>query len=299
MMNENNNENLEMNNANAEPLQNPVVQPEPTPKKEKPKKGNKTLLIILVIIIVLGVVAALVVPSMLDKKEEPKQEQKKEEPKQTVDYSKDFQGSYTLNGAKIDIYPISGGRIFYSLVLANNSGLFQGFMQTDANKVAKDNNIELTLKDNAIELKSLNADYENIVSGTYAKTGDYTAEDVYKEMFGYPQYLTSKYNGLYKNGTVELYMYQTEANKVEVEIVSKSASSMIGWSSSFIIQTDGTLKQELLFDDDVASNLTINGDNIIFEYRSNDQSDVDSHSKLNGTYVKEKTLTVEDILNNL
>ena len=135
-------------------------------------------------------------------------------------------------------------------------------------------------------------DMPNFPDGLYKKTAEYSPEDYFKDNYGDPSYLTTQYNGIYKLGKIEMFMYQTDKNEISVKINGSSEETIVFYGRDFEIKEDGTIVEKLIFEDDEIDStikLTEKG----FEFTSKE------YPELNGTYVKEKDITIKDVISRL
>ena len=241
-------------------------------------------------------------------KEENK-EDKKDDPVATTMES--YNGVYTKDGLSIKIYGFNKSNdgkytkdtLEYSIETDDMSS--QGYFEI-ANKKGKsiifDSELEVEIKDDGLYFKGndkFKEDFPKFSEGLFKKTKEYTAKDYFNDNIGETNYINSKYNGLFSNNGIKLYMYQIEENSVEILVVGKTDSSIQYFQKSYTIKEDGTLAAEELFDDEgnliedsskaqVEATAKLDGESVVFTSKE--------YTDINGTYKKEKALTVEEII---
>jgi len=259
-------------------------------------KKNKTGLIIIIIAILCLVGGALYLffgTDMFKKKEEPK-EDKKEEEKETFELGKsELNGVYEKDGITIKLFEVAKNSVYFdyeveglgvSLPLKLRNGKATGDIFDDTYTVV--------IKDKEIELTS---NSEEVEKGTYTKTKTYTKEDFYKDQIGDPELLNSEYNGIYDKDGTKLYMYQTEEDTVYIDVSIIENGSWTGFGKYYEIQEDGSLKEDLVFEDDeVESELTLEDNTVTLKI-----FDEENYGKLNGTYTKNGTVSIDYLIEKL
>ena len=183
---------------------------------------------------------------------------------------------------KFDIILKDGIISSYFDNINNNTGK-ASIIDDEYTIVFSNNQLELTANDVALKENS------SLKNGVYKKTKDYTIEDYYNDNIGDIKYLNSKYNGKYNFNGNEMFIYQTSEDEVNLILSGNSESSIAYLGKQYIINDDGTLKEDVFFDDDKPdTQISFDNENIIFS--SNEFPDI------NGTYIKERNLTIEEII---
>ena len=255
------------------------------PGVEPKKKSKAPILIIGIVAVVIGVGLYLFFCTDLFKKEEPKndstpkQEEKKDDKKEEEVIL--FNGEYEKDGKTIILFQTSKEKVYMESDAADMPLDIKG---STIKGSSFDNEITIKVSDGKIEVTST---IEGLPSGTYTKTNEYTKEKYYEHHIGNSEYLTSKYNGIYKNGNKTVEIFQVEKDKVRVNAVSQDNNSYVGYEHEFTIEADGTLKEN--------DGSTIKLTDKSLELNLKDES---YGKALNGTYTKEKDITIDYIIEN-
>ena len=140
-------------------------------------------------------------------------------------------------------------------------------------------NEEYTFNINNDELTITNSASYN---GEYTKKSNYSLNEFYNDNYGNTKYLNSKYNGIYKLNDSKIYLYQV--NETEARLVLTNSTDNL-----YEIRDDESLYYRLGNEDYI---ITINGNELIYKT-------VIDGSITENKYSKEKTITINDIINNL
>jgi len=249
-------------------------------------KGKKIGLIIAIIGLLLIIGAS--VHYFTTKKETPKE--KKEEIVTNVN------GIYELNGTVIKIYKLEDeekpieynltfnidNQIFGSDKLENNK-MYSIIFNTEINMTFEKDKLILKLDDETINKY-------NLKNGTYKKIRDFNIDDYYKDNYGDPDLLKTKYNGVFVNQDIKITMYQKAEDIVGIKLSGVNDSSIIINYYTYLLSEDGTLREDTLANEKATTTIKLDNDNIIFE--STSQPD------LSGTYVKKSDITIKDVIIN-
>ena len=251
---------------------------------EKKKGGAGIIVLILVILAVLGVGGGFLATKVLnkeDKKEDTKTEEKnKEEKKEEISFS----GIYESDKGTLKVYDTGKGKIFFTF---DGDYSVDSYAEVKKGKAVENgfDKREFSLEGESLVVSDDSEDYN--IAGVYTKKKEYTAKEYYNDAYGDPKYLESKYNGLYKSDKKKMYIYQTEDGKVRVNVDTGDYSL---FDIDFDIKEDGSLYVE--FFDDIYT-VTFDGDKTTF---TTVKTDDDDKKVKDGTYTKEKTLTIEDVI---
>ena len=185
----------------------------------------------------------------------------------------DYNAVYKLGKNKVKTYKM-GDTIYYKAESpeVNNTGN----SELNKNKIKLDNIAEgatLTFKNNSALVK---ADI-NLKSGTYKKEGKYKKEDFYA---------TSEINGIYIKDDFRVYIYQRSESEIRLFYTLEEASSDL----TLDLDEDGDYYLE--FFDDIYIISFIDDSMVIYL-----ETDDEEHQILSGTYTKETSLGVAEIIN--
>ena len=259
---------------------------EPENNIQEEKKGNKKIGIIIAIIVallVVGVVVFLVLnkdsKKDTDKKEDTKTEEKKEEtPKEDT-----YRGIYKLNKNTLKVH--CNDICYITIYNEDEEEIYTEMAYMKKNEI-KENDVTITFEKDKITIKNESEDDE--ISGTYTKEKEYTDEEIYKDYYGNIELLKTKYNGYYKLNDKEMYIFQTEEDRVRVYI----KCPLQFFDVQFYIKEDGSLFIDFLDDE---YQITLSDNNATFTTLKSEE-----HNKeYDGTYIKQKTIDYKDILKNV
>ena len=135
---------------------------------------------------------------------------------------------------------------------------------------------------------------ESEISGDYNKISEYTKEEFFRDNYGDPSYLDGKYNFQFGNDATVINMFKNDSQNVYADIKYSSGSNILGYTSDFTIQSDGSMISRI-FDEEVT--LILSDEKLIIQVKSSNPDS--SYLVLNGEYNKIKTLSMDDIINNI
>ena len=193
----------------------------------------------------------------------------------------DYPGVYEQGDVKIKVY-LEGDTFVYKVESPNITT--RGESELEKNVIKLDNvseNSTFTFKSGKADLKT---DYEFIKSGKYTRTGDYAKEDYYNDFYGEKAYLTSELNGIYVKDNLKIYVYQTNEGTIRMFY------DLNGNTSDLEIYREEE-KFALDFFEDVY-NIKFESGKMIIDLKT----DNEENKVLNGTYTKESTLTIDQII---
>ena len=255
----------------------PIAPTVDAPTPDAPKKNNTTPIIIIVVaalVILGGLFFVLGGKKKEDTKKETKTEEKEKEKKSDEVTIEDYRGIYQLKDKTIKIYPGGDGMAYYSLGEYNNGYIeFKKGILIDESFGEK-LSFELTSKGIKVDSSE-----DPSLNGEFTKASDYTEQDLLKDVYGKPEYFTSKYNGIYEANKVKFYMYQTDEDSVRV--ITREGS----WDISFDIEEDGSLYEEF-FEDKYY--ITFGDKTMTFRTEGEDK-------EFDGTYNKVGDVTVSEL----
>ena len=234
--------------------------------------------IILIVFIILVISAAVVLYLSYDEK---KIEPTADDTPIVVD---NFTGIYNNNSVTLYLYEINN-HVYYS----TEDGAVNGNFANNKQKSTFVDNLNFeytfTLKENGLQIDSNNT---NLPSDFYKKIDECTPEKYFEIMFFKPEFFNSKYNGYYKNinGKSVVYMFQEDSNNVILQFISDNQILR----RYFLINNDNL---SVTSDNGVTSNITFNGDEMIYTSTNNIES---NSNVLLGTYKKIKNITYEDVI---
>lgn len=213
----------------------------------------------------------------------------------------DFNGIYMLDTTKMYLVAENDQTIRYTL---DGNGLYNG-TATVADKVATSvhnedgrNVYKFTLTDEGINLEIENNDTLSAV-GSYKKIADYNKVNVYKEAVGDPQYLSTKFTGIFRLDDAVIKMYQTTENKVFFEATKGTDfETSLFLTEVFEVQDENTLVAKSFFSEEVvAYTITIDENKTLTLTINTEAEDYDENlAPLSGTYTFEKSFTMEEIM---
>lgn len=194
----------------------------------------------------------------------------------TVSYS----GVYSIEDSTIKIYQVDNEKAKF-FISTNSNDFVEGSAKIGTDSMVGEifNQYTFVIKDNGIEFSTTD---ENLSQGFYARTGDYTKEDYYRDEYGDINLINSIYNGKYELDGATIYIYQSGEKETHV-IAQKSISSL---DIPFEIQSEQTL-HGTIFDDEYT--ITLNGGELTFTTVKGDKT-------FDGTYKRTAVLTIDDII---
>ena len=284
-----------MNGENNMQEQQQVI----TEPKKKSKVGLIIGLIIVLCLIGVGIFFLLTKTDLINKnsdKEDTKTEEKKEKDKdndketKTEEKSTQYNGVYKKDKAQISIYCYKNNEC--AIDLEDDEYSSTDIIEIKNGK-AKKGDFSYTFENNSVTInvdakKSDDDNYDKtILNGEYKKDSEYTASDYFKNNYGDPSLVSSKYNGLYELDNKKMIIFQISEEKARVYIGGEFSIFDI----EFNIQSDGSLQTDFF---DNQYKVTVENDKATFTTIQTDEE-----KEHDGTYTKTKTLTIEEILENV
>lgn len=219
-------------------------------KENVPKKNHSlSIIIILLGIVLIGVGLFLFFGTDLFKSEK-KDEKKPDQTVNTVNVDK-FVGIYAAENNKLYIKKSNDKAIAY--VLGDSffgTAIVTGDTAKETNTFSNGEYFEFKVVDGGINVSYVTDEEDASVvvdTGLYKKVADYSKDNVYKEAVGDSSLLNSKYSGIYKKGTITLYVYQMNETQVKVETTMNSEQHL---SEVFDITSDNKLVAKDFFEED-------------------------------------------------
>ena len=204
--------------------------------------------------------------------------------------SSDFDGVYKKEKTTIKLFSLGEKNVYY-YIDANGGTIRSSGSFRNGNVFGSlfDENYTFSLLDNGI---SVETNSTVVLNGTYDKTGNYTIEEFYNDNIGDPSYLTSKYNGIYKDEQSNILMYNINEKEVVFNIDKTSDGVISSLQRNFEIKDDNTLEY---VDDSTGavSTITINDDSLTVNIVE------DTLINYNGTYKKDSDITIESLLKQI
>ena len=269
--------------------------------KEK-KKGNKILIICIAIIgliLLLAGIVLLVTNNSSSSNSNNKENEKPKEEETQKELAQKYEGIYKAKTSKLFIHSINDTEFSYML-----DGNFQGTATVNKDSAIEKNHFddyfEFKLVDNGIEvIYHANENTELAAdTGLFTRVADYNKDNIYREAIGDPSYLTSKYSGVFKNGEIELYLFQINEKEVSVNLVNGLSDSSVFLREKFEIVEDNKLIAKSFFDENQNSyEITFNNDEFTLKCNENVFGFNEEYKQLELTYKLEKKLTQDDIMN--
>ena len=200
-----------------------------------------------------------------------------------------FNGVYVKDGSTVKLYSYKESSLFFELESSDNSAIAAADIKGDvATGKIFDDVYTFKLVNNGVEVTVTNNDSLN---GTYKKTSDYTSKDYYTDNLGDPTYISTKYNGLFSDGNKKIYMYQNSADTVIINIVYKAADEYIGYNRFLAISADGRLVEDDLSGDNSEIYVEVKDNELVVSFTG-------EYEKLNGTYKKDKSMNLDELIYN-
>ena len=270
-----------------------------TEPKKKSKVGLIIGLIIVLCLIGVGIFFLLTKNDLINKnsdKEDTKTEEKKEKDKdndketKTEEKSTQYNGVYKKDKAQISIYCYKNNEC--AIDLEDDEYSSTDIIEIKNGK-AKKGDFSYTFENNSVTInvdakKSDDDNYDKtVLNGEYKKDSEYTASDYFKNNYGDPSLVSSKYNGLYELDNKKMIIFQISEEKARVYIGGEFSIFDI----EFNIQSDGSLQTDFF---DNQYKVTVENDKATFTTIQTDEE-----KEHDGTYTKTKTLTIEEILENV
>ena len=201
-----------------------------------------------------------------------------------IEEKNSYTGIYQLDNTIIKIYQYDDNKLYYWITTESSNTSNIGIIEKDH---ATGHNFENTYTFSLVD-KNLKMDINGTSTEIYQRISDYSKEYFYSDKYGEAIYINSKYNGDYSFDDNKIYVYQKNNSEVRIYMVFGSDSIDLNYE----IKEDGSLYAEILND---KVTVTFNGNNMIY-----DSISVNSPAyKYKGTYTKVKTLTIDDIINNI
>lgn len=280
-----------------------VVNEEINMQPSENKKGNKLIPIIVILIGLVLIFTSLFFFTDIFKSNEKGNNEKNIEDKQDESLISKYEGIYTTEKDNMYIHKKSDNEFYYTI-----GGNFQGVAKIEGDSAKEkdsvnDNYFEFKIVDDGIEV-TYHADEDTEVAvdtGLYKKVADYSKENVYKYAVGDPSYLKTRYNGIFKNGNIELYIYQISENEIMVQTNDNP-------DGVYLYKTFEKTKDKITGDEYFAAKSFFDEDKIAFSLVFYDRSvelfvhddvpDYDENDKkLELNYKFEKEITQEEIIN--
>ena len=255
-------------------------------KEQKEIKFNKKLIPIIAACVVLVIILFLIFGLKIFDKKKEVEEPEKNEP-QVVDYAPKYVGIYSNGNIEIYLFPLATNKIFYTI---DGNGYYEGVVKSTESG-ASDENFTIALSGDGVEL-TINNKEISVESGKYDKIDNYSKESFYTYNIGPSEYLTSEYTAQFKNDKFTINMVQISEDTVEIEIRRNTAMNLIERIGRFSIQNDRSLIEQTLNESDSKDKIIV--DNKKIELRANNTED----KEYEGSYTKEKELTIDDIIND-
>lgn len=194
----------------------------------------------------------------------------------------DYNAVYKDHGVTIKTY-LKDGQIYYQI--KSNKFTTSGEAELKDNKITMDMVTDKTTLEFVKGNIKITTDYEFMEAGNYKKSGEYTDDDFYEDYYGSSKYLTSKLNGVYKNGDKTIYVYQKDKKTICLLYTIEDVDSIIEPEET----SEGVYESDFI--DDYYT-ITMKDDTMIVEIKSEDET----RTAFNGTYKKDSEITKEDIL---
>jgi hypothetical protein len=280
-----------------------VVNEEINMQPSENKKGNKLIPIIIILIGLVLIFTSLFFFTDIFKSNEKGNNEKNIKEKQDESLISKYEGIYTAEKDNMYIHKKSDNEFYYTI-----GGNFQGVAKIEGDSAKEkdsvnDNYFEFKIVDDGIEV-TYHADEDTEVAvdtGLYKKVADYSKENVYKYAVGDPSYLKTRYNGIFKNGNIELYIYQISENEIMVQTNDNP-------DGVYLYKTFEKTKDKITGDEYFAAKSFFDEDKIAFSlvfydrsvelFVHDDVSDYDENDKkLELNYKFEKEITQEEIIN--
>ena len=268
------------------------------------KKKSKNLIIMVsiiigVLLVVLGVFFLISSKSSSTEKENNGEKNSFDK----EDLVTPYEGIYAATNDKIYIRKINNTEFHYMLGgRFEGSAIVNGNTAKEKNPLEEDEYFEFKLKNDGIEL-IYHADENTEVAldtGFYKKVADYSIANLYKEAIGDPAYLETRHSGVFKNGDIELYVYQI--SETEVMVKSSNNLSNVSIDEKFVeeineINGETSFVAKSIFDEDKNAFLMNFYDNSIEIIVYEDVLDYDEDDKkLENNYKFERKITQEEII---
>lgn len=265
------------------------------------KKKNNIKLIVLAIgllLIVVGIILFLVNGNSKNDNNGNKNNDNEPEEKENNTEAEKFEGIYLATQDKMVIHKKNNTEFNYNI-----GGNFIGVATVNGNTAkeksynSEDAHFEFKLVENGIEVTYVaNEDVEVATdTGIYTKVADYSKDNVYKEIMGDPQYLTSKYSGLYSNGDFKFYVIQRSETEFRV-VLDNSSDNFLILDEKFTLEGDNKLVSKSFFDETMnAYEITFNEKEFTLKCNENVFGFDENYKQLELTYTFEKELTQDEI----
>ena len=220
-----------------------------------------------------------------DNDEETKEERKDEEVKE----AKGYNGIYKSENSVLKLYCQENNECY--IYLENDDSTVGTTIEIEDNLSDYDD-IEFKFEKNTITVSENPEDEDDIIGigGIYKKEKDYNMQDFYKDQYGNPELLNSKYNGYYEYGENKMYTFQTDEEHVRVYI---SGNGISFFDIEFEINEDGKLHEEFfenIYEVEVKENEAI---------FTTIQTDEEDGKALDGTYKKLRNIDYKEIIKNI
>lgn len=254
----------------------------------KPNLGVLIFLIISLLALVVISVGVLSNSNNGENKKENKQNEEKKENNKNTNNTSTWSGIYENNNGTIKIYQLEVDEISFSIETESSA---EGYAYIDENTAEGDifDKYSFVLKDNKIEFTT---DSEDLTDGTFTKKKEYSKEEFYEDNIGSINSLKEGLNGIFKNGDITIKIFQTDENKIRLNIEKEFTS----WSKPVEINNGTITFTEEFFEDIEKINATITNDTLTITSSSTDDESI--LNEASGTYKKEKEYTIDEIIND-
>lgn len=199
---------------------------------------------------------------------------------------------YDINGdSKLYVYQLNEDEIyFYSKIGIGNSSSkldIEGNVATDG----WSERYRLTFLSGQIKYEDIE-DNETII---FDKNKEYALKEYYSDFYGDANYLTTQFNGEFKNDNTTIKIFQIDEAEVRFEMTSINGGSVLTSSYVMEIKNNELTYESDSFGDIKKTNIKFVGDKLIFNFTSTDVEN--KMNELSGEYSKTKSYTMNDIIN--
>ncbi len=277
-MNENNNSNL-----------NQEIQPVNT---ETPKQNKAGIILSIIFILCLAGIGFYFISIKTDlfNKEEKEEEEKESVTEEKKEEKIEYSGIYKDGKKIIKLYCQENNECYISMENGDGGGI-----ETDIvihNNRADEDEIELKFEKDTIIVTEYPEDEDDMyeIGGTYKKEKEYKVLDFYKDNYGDPELLNTKYNGYYELNDNKMYIFQIDEENARVYITGEKIGI---FDIEFKIENEKL--HETFFDNEYE--IEIIADEAIFTTIKKD--DDEEEKELDGTYKKLRNIDYKEIIKNI
>lgn len=245
-----------------------------------PKKKKKIWIILLLLLIILGGIGIFL---FLNKAQ---QEEKEETKQENLEWS----GIYKNGADYVKIYQLDEDTLYFDIITEESRAYSTATINGNKAEAKIYATYTLELNDNKLKVSSTD---EYMLNATYTKKEEYTKENIYTDNYGDPKSLETIINGTFyyekRNGTISI--YQIDDDTAHFTITNGEEV----YENDITVVDNKIEHVEELANETITIDIEFTETTLKIKMKSTERSRF--FNRLNGTYKKTGSITMDDILN--